>query len=410
MRLLTSFVLPALAGIASAGSSDEPINAEAYILRQPKQTTSSSSSTPSIPHELAQAVLLQRLSTPEQPSVLGQLSSHEAEAVDYINQFGKPTRPLFAAEGDAAEPKQLVIAFSGVTDEKRKTLRATTSSVDLSFTSPRLSSLPAEDKGKCAFAQAIDPKNSKCWNGKTTQYLQYDAVKDAKAITELGNSLATLKSQATSGEMETVILVLAPSSPSDFNDELRRRQFGLAQEQVLTEHDKVAPASSTTSNDKDDDGEDSTGTTPAFSFAAKKSSNTPIPACFASYDACMSGTSSCSGHGACAAKWTGGTSEKKSSVAKRDDEDDGKDSACYVCRCLHTTEKDSRGRDSLYRWGGAACQKIDVSTPFWLFAGVTIALVGTIAFSVSLLFGIGEEKLPGVIGAGVSRGGGQGGK
>lgn len=176
MRLLNSFVLPALAGIASAGSSDEPINAEAYMLRQPKQTTSTSS-TPSISHGLAQAILLQRLSTPEQPSILGQLSSHEAEAVDYINQFGKPTRPLFAAEADAAEPKQLVIAFSSVTDEKRKALRATTSSVDLSFTSPRLSSLPAKDQGKCAFAQAIDPKNSKCWNGKTTQYLQYDAVK-----------------------------------------------------------------------------------------------------------------------------------------------------------------------------------------------------------------------------------------
>lgn len=209
--------------------------------------------------------------------------------------------------------------------------------------------------------------------------------------------------------METVILLLAPSSPSDFNDELRRRQFEIAQEQVLTEHHKAAPASSTSTTKDNDDNEDTTDTTPAFSFSAKKTSNTPIPACFASYDACMSGTSSCSGHGACAAKWTGGTSGKKS-AAKRDGDDDDKDSACYVCRCLHTTEKDSRGRDSLYRWGGAACQKIDVSTPFWLFAGVTIALVGTIAFSVSLLFSVGEEKLPGVIGAGVSRGGGQGGK
>lgn len=177
MRLLNSFFLPALAGIASAASSsDESINAEAYILRQTKKTTSPS--TPSIPNELAQAILLQRLSTPEQPSVLGQLSSNEAEAVDYINQFGKPTQPLFAVKADATEPKQLVIAFSGITDDKQlKALHATTSSVELSFTSPHLSSLPLENQGKCAFAQAIDPKNTKCWNGKATQYLQYDAVK-----------------------------------------------------------------------------------------------------------------------------------------------------------------------------------------------------------------------------------------
>lgn len=175
MRLLHSFLLPALAGIARADSSDELANAEAYILRQPK-TAKTTSSTPSIPNELAQAILLQRLGTPEQPSSLGKLPSDDAEAVDYINQFGKPTRPLFTAP-DAHEPKQLVVAFTGVTEEKRKALRATTSSLDLAFSSPHLSSLPVGEQGKCAFAQAIDPKNSKCWNGKATQYLQYDAAK-----------------------------------------------------------------------------------------------------------------------------------------------------------------------------------------------------------------------------------------
>ena len=206
--------------------------------------------------------------------------------------------------------------------------------------------------------------------------------------------------------METVILMLSPSSPSDSdsdsNDELRRR--GFTQEQVLTEHDKSASSTSSTSTNDDEDTPD---TTPAFSFSKSKSaaasSNTPIPACFTSYDACMSGTSDCSGHGECAAKWTGSSSSKSKSASARA-EDGGRD-ACYTCRCLHTTEKDSRGRDSLFRWGGAACQKIDVSTPFWLFAGVTLALVGTVAFSISLLFSVGEQKLPGVIGAGVSRGG-----
>ncbi|RYP67749.1 hypothetical protein DL771_007082 [Monosporascus sp. 5C6A] len=370
MRLSHSFFLPALAGVASAGSS-EPVNAEAYILRQ--STTTSTSSAPSIPNELAQAILLQRLSTPEHPSLLGQLPSNEAETVDYINQLGKPTRPLFA-EASVDEPKQLVIAFSGITDENRKALHAATSSVDLSFTSPHLSSLPIEDQRNCAFLHAIDPKNSKCWDGRTTQYLHYDAAKDTKVITKLGSSLANLKSRAVNGEMETVILLLAPTSAG--SEDLRRRQT--TQEQVMREDD-ADPGSSTST----DDGASSSK--PAFSFAA---SSTVIPSCFTSYDACMSGTSNCSGHGDCGDRFAAS----------------GKENSCFVCRCLQTTEKDSKGRESIYHWGGAACQKIDISTPFWLFAGVTIALLGTITFAVGLLFGVGEEPLPGVIGAGVSRG------
>ncbi|RYP70778.1 hypothetical protein DL769_004865 [Monosporascus sp. CRB-8-3] len=369
MRLSHSFFLPALAGVASAGSS-EPVNAEAYILRQ--STTASTSSAPSIPNDLAQAILLQRLSTLEQPSLLGQLSSNEAEIVDYINRLGKPTRPLFAEAG-MGEPKQLVIAFSGITDENRKALHAATSSVDLSFTSPRLTSLPIEDQRNCAFLHAIDPKNSKCWDGRTTQYLHYDAAEDAKVITKLGSSLANLKSRAVSGEMETVILLLAQTSAG--SEDLRRRQT--SQEQVMRE-DEADTASSTSTDD-------ATSSKPAFSFAA---SSTVIPSCFTSYDACMSGTSNCSGHGDCGDRFAAS----------------GKGNSCFACRCLRTTEKDSKGRESIYHWGGAACQKVDVSTPFWLFVGVTIALLATVTFAVGLLFGVGEEQLPGVIGAGVSRG------
>jgi 1,4-dihydroxy-2-naphthoate octaprenyltransferase len=50
------------------------------------------------------------------------------------------------------------------------------------------------------------------------------------------------------------------------------------------------------------------------------------------------------------------------------------------------------------------CQKKDVSVPFWLLAGFTIGIIGVVTFAIGLLYSIGEEKLPGVIGAGVSRG------
>jgi 1,4-dihydroxy-2-naphthoate octaprenyltransferase len=44
-----------------------------------------------------------------------------------------------------------------------------------------------------------------------------------------------------------------------------------------------------------------------------------------------------------------------------------------------------------------------VSVPFWLFFGFTVIMVGILSMSIGLLYSIGEEKLPGVIGAGVSR-------
>lgn len=112
-----------------------------------------------------------------------------------------------------------------------------------------------------------------------------------------------------------------------------------------------------------------------------------LPACFESRNACVAATDGCLGHGACVDKW----------------ERINTDKACFFCHCMATNETDAAGRTGVYHWGGGACHKQDISTPFWLFAGVSIALVSTVAFSIGLLFSVGEEKLPGVIGAGVSR-------
>lgn len=80
--------------------------------------------------------------------------------------------------------------------------------------------------------------------------------------------------------------------------------------------------------------------------------------------------------------------------------------ACYACGCVYTEENFLEGESKrpAYRityWGGAACQKKDVSGPFWLFATFTVVMIGLVSWAIGLLFSIGEEKLPGVIGAGV---------
>ncbi|KAL9048158.1 MAG: hypothetical protein Q9162_007840, partial [Coniocarpon cinnabarinum] len=75
---------------------------------------------------------------------------------------------------------------------------------------------------------------------------------------------------------------------------------------------------------------------------------------------------------------------------------------CFSCVCGITSQVDDQNRNTTTRWAGPACQKRDVSVPFWLLAGTTLGLVGTIGWGVGLLYGMGSEELPSVIGAGVA--------
>lgn len=112
-----------------------------------------------------------------------------------------------------------------------------------------------------------------------------------------------------------------------------------------------------------------------------------LPICHHNNETCISATNGCSGHGTCYLKF------KSHDIDKKEPDE------CWACRCSVTRLKSNK-RD-LY-WGGSACQKQDVSTPFWLIAGFTIVMVTTISWGIGLMYGIGEEELPSVIGAGVA--------
>lgn len=43
-----------------------------------------------------------------------------------------------------------------------------------------------------------------------------------------------------------------------------------------------------------------------------------------------------------------------------------------------------------------------MSVPFWLLAGFTVLLVSIISYAIGLMYSVGGEELPGVIGAGVT--------
>ena len=115
-----------------------------------------------------------------------------------------------------------------------------------------------------------------------------------------------------------------------------------------------------------------------------------IPLCFSTLDSCNTGTNNCSGHGSCYRKYTDQDSQESAAVD------------CYACKCGVSTRTNSDGKNKTTIWGGTACQKKDISMPFFLIAGFTIALVATVSWGIGLLFSIGQEDLPSVIGAGVT--------
>lgn len=106
------------------------------------------------------------------------------------------------------------------------------------------------------------------------------------------------------------------------------------------------------------------------------------PVCYASNSSCNEATNTCSGHGTCYEK----------------------SGDCYACRCHDTYVKTESGVEQKVRWGGAACQKRDISSPFFLITGVTIAIMAVVSAAVGMIIRVGNTELPGVIGAGVGPG------
>ena len=108
-----------------------------------------------------------------------------------------------------------------------------------------------------------------------------------------------------------------------------------------------------------------------------------LPLCHPTLQSCITATNNCSGHG---------TAFKKSSGAID----------CYACKCSKTVITDDEGKVKTVYWGGPACQKKDISVPFFLLAGLSIALVGLVTWGIGLMASVGQEELPSVIGAGVA--------
>ncbi|MCJ1435903.1 hypothetical protein MMC27_005279 [Xylographa pallens] len=138
------------------------------------------------------------------------------------------------------------------------------------------------------------------------------------------------------------------------------------------------------------------GSPPTYLHATNSSSRPKVtmPICHSTEALCVSTTQGCSGHGNC---------------YKKNRDPTGEDTAndCWACGCTASVVNVTNSENKTIgikttNWGGPACQKKDVSAPFFLLAGFTIFIVATLSWGIGLLYSIGEEDLPSVIGAGVT--------
>jgi hypothetical protein len=111
------------------------------------------------------------------------------------------------------------------------------------------------------------------------------------------------------------------------------------------------------------------------------------PVCHVSNSSCTEATNNCSGHGSCYLRYGSGG--------------EGSTGNCYACRCQETVVRKSDGTTLKIQWGGPACQKKDISSPFFLIAGVSVLAILMVGSAVGMLFSMGQEELPSVISAGV---------
>lgn len=269
---------------------------------------------------------------------------------------------------------------------------------------------------QCGLSATINPFDTDCWAGPSSvvkydlrsvnhpaplslhklSLLTYFKTQSPKTFDALFDNLSRLDKFVADGDLNAMLVVLPESSRSSklshwsaaaagTGSDLRRRRDA---EMVISDQDHTqAKTTSAPSNAPAAPGGDDSG--PRRTKA--------IPQCFPSLKSCTTGTDSCSGHGECVDKYRRGNASSS---------DDTPAASCFACVCrpsvVDREGAQTKGRKTI-QWGGTMCQKEDVSVQFWMLAGFTITIVGAVSFAISMLFSVGEETLPGVIGAGVSR-------
>ncbi|KIH94853.1 hypothetical protein SPBR_03750 [Sporothrix brasiliensis 5110] len=421
MKLLAGLAVAAcLASSAAAAAVPAPV----YLLRSsPSSSSPSSSSTsPNLPRQIARQVLLRRLGASDGSSFYDSLPRDvdPETALGLIEQFGSKAKPaLFAedASSAAAASCEMLVVVQGAQPEHVAALEAALPSA---FAKPAftVADPPSEAANTRLFVDELASAGIAAHTATSVADAVaapaswahgifvglYDAKKDATTVDALVATLPDIVTLVESGAADVALLLLPESSRyAQWKQWASSKGLQPANARLLPP--KARPAASelrirgassefVMEEEKEDKEEKEEGK--GVKFVAAAAPLAPIPGCFQSFNACVAQTNSCSEHGKCIDKYAannGGVSSKSPA------------GSCFVCHCFKTLNRpaDSPGGLSTTQWAGNMCQKQDVSVPFWLLTGFTVTIVGAVSFAIGLLFSVGEEKLPGVIGAGVSR-------
>ena len=255
-------------------------------------------------------------------------------------------------------------------------------------------SLPkhADPKAK-TYSASVDADAALSALKKTTLHNEYLTILHANKNDDIEGALLqhALPGLAQRGLDITVVTMPASSANSkrrvvssygkyDMPSTLEARRNRQNPEALLS----LTPEPSTSAKAEQADLEDF----PVFT-SSKKTNGTVrgiLPPFFNSLASCEKITHSCSGHGKCKLvhKAQGKTQQDR-----------------FGCVCVPSISGKADAR-KVTHWGGPACQKKDISIQFWLFVGTGVKLAFLISTIIGMMYSIGSEELPSVIGAGVS--------
>ncbi|KAI5283109.1 hypothetical protein KEM54_002403 [Ascosphaera aggregata] len=318
----------------------------------------------------------------DQSTVLGQVDEKLVQGLDYLN--GGHSRVLGGTETQLAD--DLLVVWEGVsldnpfyamtTIPAPRAVTAFKPVAAMKFTyksTLKYETRRKEPSSTSANRLANIPANLLLPNIKVFQGLGLQPdVETVNAVFD------TLRDLATSSKRQ-ILLVFSPSTLFDRSPSKKQgRRFEPAEQRL----------SDIVSNPNDGE---SVSALPKST--PKQDTRVPsriIPVCFASNETCSEHTHNCSGHGYCYRK-----SSSKNNVASKD---------CFACKCVTTVvsrHPDGRPKKTI-QWGGPACQKRDISTPFFIFVTLTVLIALAIIGGIRLLYTMGQEELPSVLSAGVA--------
>ncbi|RAO72749.1 uncharacterized protein BHQ10_008761 [Talaromyces amestolkiae] len=378
-------LLPCLAAVASAASA--PTDGS-IILLDAQQATTSAIARDVVQEDIARLFLQQRILSTETATPPNKLLL-TSSVLELLNIYGGNQYSLFQDVPISEQQKLLVVVEGIVKDNTAVTPKNTNNALNMRSVSPDFVDSTFMDTvsewkhcGYEAKTNSDVQELQSCLNQHPTfigspqkpitQLLEGLPLSSLEAWSDAAGSREILRLRFNEhlGDATTATQFLASLSSLFDNHE---------QTILLVPQQQASPYSSTRKSPSKKDIHPTAR--PRLHAQSRRSQNlgasadylsTLMPVCHSTNDTCTSTTNACSGHGVCYLKSAG-----------------VKDNDCYACKC-----------DS--EWGGPACQKVDISTQFFLIGTVSVLAILAVGGGIGLLFSVGQEELPSVISAGVS--------